>query len=70
MTSDKTPFNHSNRLQIKPGAMVAFVGMSGSGKSTITNLLMRHYETKNGMIKIDGHPIEELEIGELRNLVN
>jgi ATP-binding cassette, subfamily B, bacterial len=43
---------------VSPGEKVALVGRSGSGKSTIINLLMRLYPLNQGVIKIDGHPIE------------
>lgn len=43
---------------VGPGEKVALVGRSGSGKSTIINLLMRLYPLDQGMIKVDGQPIE------------
>ncbi|WP_341676021.1 lipid A export permease/ATP-binding protein MsbA [Niveibacterium sp. SC-1] len=53
-------------LEIRPGEMVALVGQSGSGKTTIANLLPRFYRTDEGRILIDGVPIDELKLESLR----
>lgn len=50
-----------------PGETVALVGHTGSGKSSITNLLMNFYQTKEGEILIDDIPLAEFSQGELRN---
>jgi len=44
----------------RPGEMIALVGPTGAGKSTIVNLLTRFYELGSGRILLDGHPIESL----------
>jgi ATP-binding cassette, subfamily B, multidrug efflux pump len=51
----------------KPGETVALVGHTGSGKSSITNLLMRFYQLKQGEILIDGIPLHSFQNDELRN---
>lgn len=51
----------------KAGETVALVGHTGSGKSSIINLLMRFYEFERGDIKIDGASIKDIEINELRS---
>ncbi len=56
-------------LEIKKGQTVALVGQSGSGKSTIANLVTRFYDVKKGTIKIDGVDIKDLNIKSLRNLM-
>ena len=56
-------------LQIPKGSTVALVGQSGSGKSTIANLLTRFYDVNKGNITIDGYPITELTIASLRGLM-
>ena len=53
-------------LEIEPGSSVAFVGRSGSGKSTIVNLLLRFYDPTAGRILLDGHDIRELDAQWLR----
>lgn len=57
---------HDITLYAKPGQKVAFVGSTGSGKTTVTNLLPRFYELQSGEIKIDGIPIEKLDKRVLR----
>ena len=50
----------------EPGQTVALVGHTGSGKSSIINLLMRFYEYNNGDILIDGHSLKDFPMNELR----
>ena len=49
-------------MNIKPNKITAIVGDSGSGKSTITNLLMRLYDPKSGEITVDGIPLKNLNL--------
>jgi ATP-binding cassette subfamily B protein len=56
-------------FRVAPGETVALVGYSGSGKSTITKLLLRLYEPQTGRILLDGVPIQELGLAELRDAV-
>lgn len=56
-------------LTIPKGKTVALVGQSGSGKSTIANLLTRFYDVNDGAIKIDGVDIKDLNIHSLRDLL-
>lgn len=53
-------------LSIKAGENVAFVGPSGGGKTTISNLIQRFYEIDSGSIKIDNNDIQDLTIESLR----
>ena len=53
-------------LEAKPGQMIALVGPTGAGKTTIINLLTRFYELNSGTISIDGVDIRELKKSELR----
>lgn len=55
-------------FEAKPGNMVAIVGPTGAGKTTITNLLMRFYDIDSGKILIDGINIKDYSRSELRKL--
>lgn len=54
-------------FEVKPGETAAFVGHTGSGKSSIMNLLFRFYDPQKGEIKIDGQPIKELSRQQVRS---
>ena len=56
-------------IEVPKGKTVALVGQSGSGKSTIANLLTRFYDVNEGSIEIDGINIKDLEIHSLRDLM-
>ncbi len=56
-------------LEIKKGQTVALVGQSGSGKSTIANLLTRFYDVNDGSISIDGVNIKDMNLQSLRSLM-
>ncbi|MGV3042410.1 ABC transporter ATP-binding protein [Staphylococcus rostri] len=56
-------------LDIQHGETVAFVGMSGGGKSTLISLIPRFYDVTAGEITIEGHPIQNFEIGSLRRQI-
>ncbi|HYP53607.1 MAG TPA: ABC transporter ATP-binding protein, partial [Pyrinomonadaceae bacterium] len=53
-------------LRVEPGQSVALVGHTGSGKTTITNLLMRFYDVQRGRILLDGVDVREWDLKELR----
>ncbi len=52
---------------MKKGQKVAFVGSSGCGKSTITQILLRFYDQDSGEILIDGKPIQDYDLHYLRD---
>jgi ABC transporter, ATP-binding protein, msbA family len=56
-------------LEVPKGKTVALVGQSGSGKSTIANLIARFYDVDKGSIAFDGIDIREIKIHSLRNLI-
>jgi subfamily B ATP-binding cassette protein MsbA len=53
----------------KPGTVTAIVGRSGSGKSTLIKLIPRFYEPESGQVLLDGHPIDEYKLEDLRRQV-
>lgn len=67
--SDKPHALKNVSFVIKPGETVAFVGMSGSGKSTVLSLLLRSHKPKSGEIFVDDLPLNEIEINSLRRKV-
>ncbi|RYE13737.1 MAG: ABC transporter ATP-binding protein, partial [Sphingobacteriales bacterium] len=54
-------------FEVKPGHMLAIIGRTGSGKSTIANLLMRMYDSTGGEILIDGIPLKQLDLDSYRS---
>jgi ATP-binding cassette subfamily B protein len=56
-------------LSVKPGQKIAIVGATGSGKTTIVNLLTRFYELDSGVITVDGVDITSIPKDELRRMV-
>lgn len=54
---------------VRPGETVAFVGMSGGGKSTIVSLIPRFYDATEGTIRMDGHDLKDVTIHSLRDQI-
>ena len=57
-------------LEMKAGQTVALVGHTGSGKTTIVNLVARFYDATSGTVKVDGHNIKEIKLDSLRQRVS
>jgi ATP-binding cassette, subfamily B, bacterial MsbA len=66
---DKSPALEHVSLVLKPGTVTAIVGRSGSGKSTLARLLPRLYEPTSGEVLLDGIPLRELKLTDLRRQV-
>ncbi|HDG5630701.1 TPA: ABC transporter ATP-binding protein [Staphylococcus aureus] len=66
---NEAPILKDINLSIEKGERVAFVGMSGGGKSTLINLIPRFYDVTSGQILIDGHNIKDFLTGSLRNQI-
>ena len=64
-TPDKTII-HDFNCTVEPGKMVAIVGPTGAGKTTMVKLLMRFYDTNSGQILVGGHPVADYRRGDLR----
>ncbi|MBI4859264.1 MAG: ABC transporter ATP-binding protein [Candidatus Riflebacteria bacterium] len=53
-------------LTIQPGEVVALVGHSGAGKTTVVNLLPRFYDVREGRVLVDGHDVRDVDLASLR----
>ena len=63
------PVLHDISLHVRPGEMIGLVGKSGSGKTTMTNLLCRFYDIDEGGLMIDGVPIRDIGLEDLRRQI-
>jgi ATP-binding cassette, subfamily B, multidrug efflux pump len=65
---DDVPLIEDLNISVRPGQMVAIVGPTGAGKTTLVNLLMRFYDLNSGRILVDGNDITTMARGDLRRL--
>jgi ATP-binding cassette subfamily B protein len=64
----ETPLIEDMSIDVEPGQMVAIVGHTGAGKTTLVNLLMRFYDITAGAIRVDGVDVREMTRGHLRRI--
>jgi len=67
-TADRDAVSHAS-FEVPRGKMVAVVGGTGSGKSTLSGLLARFYDPQSGRVSIDGIDLRDVDVGDLRKLV-
>jgi subfamily B ATP-binding cassette protein MsbA len=73
VTFDYGPTKHAVdnvNLKVQPGEVIALVGHSGAGKTTLMNLLMRFYDPKKGSVKVDGYDLTDVKIEGIRRQVS
>ena len=63
------PVLHNVNMEIAEGAIVALVGATGAGKTTVTNLIPRFYDPQEGSVRIGGHDVRALDLDFLRNTI-
>ena len=68
-TYGKEQVLHNISFQANPGETIAFIGSTGSGKSTLVNLLPRFYDVSDGEILVDGVNVQDYDLEDLRNKV-
>ncbi len=66
---DGEPVLSNINIHVRPGQSVALVGRSGSGKSTLVSLLPRFYNVDSGVLKIDGVPVQDYTLSNLRQQI-
>jgi ATP-binding cassette subfamily B protein len=64
-TPERTALNGVS-FRVAPGQMAAFVGPSGAGKTTITQLVPRFYDPQSGAVRVDGHDVRDVTLASLR----
>ncbi len=68
-SANNTPVLKNINLAIKPGEVIAIVGPSGAGKTSLADLLPRFYDPTEGNIKIDGIDLKDVDLKSLRSLI-
>lgn len=69
-SSDHSAVLHDISFKVEPGQTVAIVGQTGAGKSTLTKLINRIYDTTNGQVTVDGVNVREWDLASLRSRIS
>ncbi|GAQ53529.1 ABC transporter ATP-binding protein [Streptomyces acidiscabies] len=68
--ADDLPFvHHGVTFSVPPRGMTAFVGPSGAGKTTVFSLIERFYDPEEGVVTVDGRPLDDWDLSELRSAI-
>jgi ATP-binding cassette, subfamily B, bacterial len=68
-TAANMPVLHDVTFQVEPGQMLALVGPSGAGKTTITSLVARLYDASEGSVRVGGHDVRDITLASLHDVV-
>jgi subfamily B ATP-binding cassette protein MsbA len=66
---DSDPVLRDINIRVRAGEVIAFVGMSGGGKTTLVNLIPRFYDVTKGSITVDGTDVRDVTVGSLRSQI-
>jgi ATP-binding cassette subfamily B multidrug efflux pump len=66
---EKSSALHDVNLQVEPNQVIALIGPTGSGKSSLINLIPRFYDVSSGSVQVDGRDVRELELEALRKQI-
>jgi ATP-binding cassette subfamily B protein len=68
-TGEDTPALYDIDQKVKPNQIIALIGLTGSGKTTLVNLIPRFYDVSEGAVLVDGHDVRRLELTMLRKQI-
>jgi ATP-binding cassette subfamily B protein len=68
-TGEKIHALHNINLAVQPNQIIALVGLTGSGKTSLVNLIPRFYDVSEGQVLVDGHDVREVELKSLRDQI-
>jgi ABC-type multidrug transport system fused ATPase/permease subunit len=66
---EKAPALHDINLKVQPNQIIALVGLTGSGKTSLINLIPRFYDVTKGCVLVDGHDVREVNLKSLRDQI-
>jgi ATP-binding cassette, subfamily B, multidrug efflux pump len=67
--NENRPALHDLNLEVQPNQVVALIGPTGSGKTSLINLIPRFYDATRGSVRVDGHDVRDLDLDALRQQV-